>query len=253
MTIPNAKPNLTNQVRSAVVLLSGGLDSTTVLAIAKSQGFSPIALSFDYGQKNRFEIQTAKAVAEEIGVEQHFCVTIDLAMFGGSSLTTAEKVESNRSFQEIGKGVPSTYVPARNTLFLSYALALADSRGIKDIFIGVNALDTSGYPDCTPAFISAFEDMANIGTKTGIQAAKTDSSSISVHAPLQYLDKKGIVELGLSLGVDYSLTSTCYQPLEGNTACGVCDACMLRQRGFHQAGLSDPASYATRLPFEQSV
>jgi 7-cyano-7-deazaguanine synthase len=236
--------------KQAIVLLSGGLDSTTVLAVAKSQGYLPYALSFDYGQKNRFEIDTARAVAAAMGVEQHLCITIDLGIFGESSLTSDMVVESNRTFETIGSNIPSTYVPARNTLFLSYALAFADSKGIKNIFIGVNALDTSGYPDCTPDFISAFEVMANLGTKTGTLSADNNADSIVIHAPLQYLDKKAIVELGLSLGVDYSLTSTCYQPAASGQSCGVCDACMLRQRGFHQAGLQDPISYQSRLPYE---
>ena len=223
----------------AIVLLSGGLDSTTVLAMARSEGYNCYAMSFDYGQKNRFELQQASAVAQALKASEHRSVTIDLRAFGGSSLTSDSRVEKNRSIEEIGKGIPATYVPVRNTIFLSYALAWAETIQATDIFIGVNAVDTSGYPDCRPEFISAFESLANKATKLGTELQR----KIRIHAPLQELSKAEIITRGLALGVDYSLTNTCYDPDEFGAACGGCDACILRLKGFEEAGSKDPASY----------
>ncbi len=220
----------------AVVLLSGGLDSTTVLAEARRQGFAAYALSFDYGQRNRYELERAAAIAAHYGAVEHRKVVIDLRVFGGSSLTSDAPVERNRSLNEIGRSIPSTYVPVRNTLFLSYALAWAEVIGSTDLFIGVNALDTSGYPDCRPEFIRAFQDLANLATRLGTETGK----KIVVHAPLQQLDKAGIIRLGLELGVDYGMTNTCYDPLDGGKPCRTCDACILRAKGFEQAGAIDP-------------
>jgi 7-cyano-7-deazaguanine synthase len=222
----------------AIVLLSGGLDSTTVLAIAKSEGYVPYAMSFNYKQRNQFELESAKRVASDMGVSEHRIVDIDLRVFGGSSLTSDEPVEKNRSFEEIGHGIPATYVPVRNTLFLTYALAWAEILGIADIFIGVNALDSSGYPDCRPEYIDAYEEMANLATKIG-----TEGQQITIHTPLINLSKNEIIKKGLSLGVDYSLTNTCYDPNPQGIACGTCDSCLLRKRGFEQLGLVDPVRY----------
>lgn len=219
----------------AVVLLSGGLDSTTALAVSLHEGFEPYALSFDYGQRNRYELERAAEIARRASVREHCKLTIDLRVFGGSSLTSAQPVERGRSVEEIGKGIPSTYVPVRNTLFLSYALAWAEVLGAADIFIGVNAIDTSGYPDCRPEFIRAFEQLANLATKMGSEGRK-----IRIHTPLQELTKGQIVSLGLKLGVDYGLTNTCYDPLPGGVPCRMCDACILRARGFAEAGVPDP-------------
>jgi 7-cyano-7-deazaguanine synthase len=229
--------------KNAVVLLSGGLDSTTVLAIAREQGFSIRALSFDYGQRNRFELERAGHIAQHFQVAEHKTIKIDLRDFGGSSLTSESPVEKNRGIREIGVGIPSTYVPVRNTLFLSYALAWAETLPAYNIFIGVNAVDTSGYPDCRPEFISAFESLARLATKIGTEGEK----EIHIHAPLQEMSKADIVAKGLSLGVDYSMTNTCYDPSEEGIACGVCDACTLRQRGFIEAGSLDPIDYQVRL------
>jgi len=198
----------------AVVLLSGGLDSTTVLAIAKSKGHGVYAMTFDYGQKNRFELQKASEIAKHYEVKEHRQVTIDLRAFGGSSLTSDKEVEKSRELEEIGKGIPSTYVPVRNTIFLSYALAWAEVLDARDIFIGVNAVDTSGYPDCRPEFISCFEKLANLGTKL----ADSKDESFSLHAPLQKLSKSQIVSLGTSLNVPYEMTNTCYDPSESHAA-----------------------------------
>lgn len=222
-----------SELKPAIVLLSGGLDSTTVLAIAKSQGFRPYALSFDYGQKNRFELIAAARIAEEQGVAQHKVIKLDLRSIGGSSLTTDLQVETNRPLSEIGKKIPSTYVPVRNTLFLSYALAWAEVLTCADIFIGVNAIDTSGYPDCRPEYIDAFVRLANLATKLGTELGR----EIKIHAPLQTLSKVQIIERGLELGIDYSKTSTCYQAAMDGTPCGECDACILRNQAFRELGL----------------
>lgn len=225
--------------KKAVVLLSGGLDSTTVLAIAREQGFAVHALSFDYGQNHRIELECAKRVAQQLGAAQHVVAKVDLRSFGGSALTTDQPVPKNRSAEAIGQGIPVTYVPARNTVFLSLALAFAETLGATDIFIGVNALDYSGYPDCRPEFIAAFEKMANLGTKLGTEGGER----ITIHTPLIAMTKRQIVQRGLALGVDYGMTMTCYDPSETGEACGECDACLLRLKGFAEAGCSDPVRY----------
>jgi len=225
--------------KKAVVLLSGGLDSTTVVAIAKQQGFAVYALSFDYGQNHKQELDSAARVAQKLGVVQHAVVKVDLRSFGGSALTSDIPVPKHRSAGDIGQGVPVTYDPARNTVFLSLALAWAETLGATDIFLGVNALDYSGYPDCRPEFIAAFERVANLGTKIGTE----NGSRIHIHTPLISMTKKQIVQTGLSLGVDYSITTTCYDPSPTGEACGACDACQLRLKGFAEAEVADPAAY----------
>lgn len=224
--------------KKAVVLLSGGLDSTTVLAIAKSQGFEPCALSFRYGQRHDGEIESAKKVAKQFGVTKHIIADIDLRIFGGSALTTDIEVPKGHNLEDIGEGIPITYVPARNTIFLSYALAFAETLPATDIFIGVNALDYSGYPDCRPEYVEAFEKMANLATKAGVEG-----NHIRIHSPLLHLTKAEIIKKGLELGVDYSITRTCYDPSPNGESCGHCDACLLRMRGFQENGLTDPAPY----------
>lgn len=227
-------------MKRAVLLLSGGLDSTTTLAIAKSQGFEVYALSFDYGQRHRHELDMAEAIAQKMGVKQHRTAKIDLAVFGGSALTEASiAVPKDRAEGEMSEGIPVTYVPARNTIFLSFALAWAEVLGADDIFIGVNALDYSGYPDCRPEFIKAYEHMANLATAAGAGGKK-----LTIHTPLIDLTKAQIVQKGLELGVDYSMTSSCYDPTPAGSACGHCDACQLRLKGFRENGIIDPASYA---------
>jgi 7-cyano-7-deazaguanine synthase len=225
--------------RKAVVLLSGGLDSTTVAAIAREQGFLVYALSCDYGQNHKIELEAARHVASSFGVEKHAIVKVDLGSFGGSALTTDQPIPKNRSTEAIGHGIPVTYVPARNTVFLALALAFAESLGAVDIFIGVNALDYSGYPDCRPEFIEAFETMANLGTKI---VAENDVR-VKIHTPLILMTKSQIIETGLKLGIDYGITVTCYDPSEDGEACGECDACLLRLKGFSEAGVVDPARY----------
>lgn len=229
--------------RNAVVLLSGGLDSTTVLAVAKNDGFAPYALSFRYGQRHETELEAAVRVAEAMGVEQHVIASVDLTLFGGSALTAAIDVPKHRSDGEMSDGIPITYVPARNTVFLSLALAWAEVLEADDIFIGVNALDYSGYPDCRPEFVRAYEQMANLATKAAVEGRQ----SIHVHAPLMELSKEEIIRLGTSLGVDYGLTHSCYDPDEAGRSCGACDACLLRQKGFEAAGLTDPIPYQEPL------
>lgn len=223
--------------RPAVVLLSGGLDSATVLAIARSEGYEPIALSFRYGQRHEAEIDAATALARRAGV-RHVIADIDLRIFGGSALTSDAAVPKGRAATEIAEGIPITYVPARNTIFLSYAMALAEVSGAADIFIGVNALDYSGYPDCRPEFISAFESMANLATKAGVEGRR-----LTIRAPLMHLTKGEIIARGTALGVDYAATRSCYDPDAGGAACGECDACQLRLKGFAEAGMQDPAPY----------
>ena len=220
----------------AVILLSGGLDSTTVLAIAQAQGFAPHALSFRYGQRHEQELQAAEAVVTRMGVQRHVVATIDLREFGGSALTADIAVPKGRSGEEMSQGIPVTYVPARNTVFLSFALAWAETLGASDIFVGVNALDYSGYPDCRPEYIAAFEAMAHLATKAGVEG----SQRLKVHAPLMHWNKARIIQEGLALGVDYALTSSCYDPAENGRPCGACDACLLRAKGFAEAGLADP-------------
>lgn len=222
----------------AVVLLSGGLDSTTVLAYAIDQGFEPLALSFRYGQRHVVELQAASRVVEKFGVDRHVVCDIDLAVFGGSALTTDIDVPKHETAEEVGTDIPVTYVPARNTVFLSFALAFAEVSGANDIYIGVSALDYSGYPDCRPEFIKAYEAMANLATRAGVEG-----DGVRIHTPLIDLTKSQTVELGMSLGVDYSITSSCYDPSADGKPCGKCDSCLLRIRGFNENGLSDPLEY----------
>ena len=221
---------------AAVVLLSGGLDSTTVLAIAKSQGFDCYALSFRYGQRHIHELKAAETVAATQGVARHVVAQIDLREFGGSTLTADIEVPKGRSTTDMSHGIPVTYVPARNTVFLSFALAWAETLGSSDIFVGVNALDYSGYPDCRPEYIAAYETMANLATKAGVEGTQ----KLKIHTPLISLTKAQIVEEGLRLGVDYSHTSSCYDPQEDGKPCGGCDSCLLRAKGFAEAGVKDP-------------
>ncbi len=227
--------------RRAVVLLSGGLDSTTVLAIAKAEGFAPCALSFRYGQRHAGEIAAAQAVARQQGVSDHVIVDIDLRVFGGSALTADIAVPKDRDLARMGHDneIPVTYVPARNTIFLSYALAYAEVLGAADIFVGVNALDYSGYPDCRPEYLRAFQKLADLATAAGVSG----QTRMRVHAPLLKLTKAQIVLRGLQLGVDYSLTRSCYDPRPDGAACGRCDSCQLRLAGFAHSGLRDPAPY----------
>jgi len=225
--------------RRAVVLLSGGLDSTTTLAIAQSQGFVAHAMTFRYGQRHEVEIDAARKIAAQRGVAQHVITDIDLRVFGGSALTSNIDVPKGRSIDEMGHGIPITYVPARNTIFLSFALAWAEVLGSSDIFIGVNALDYSGYPDCRPEYIEAYQRMANLATKAGVEGVQR----LAIHTPLISLSKAEIVRKGLELKVDYALTSTCYDPTPDGAACGRCDACQLRLKGFSENGMSDPAAY----------
>lgn len=220
----------------AVVLLSGGLDSTTTLAIAKAEGYEPYALSFRYGQRHHVELESAKRVAWALGVAQHLIANIDLRSFGGSALTADIPVPKHRPLEQMGEGIPITYVPGRNTLFLSYALAWAEVLGASDIFIGVNALDYSGYPDCRPEYLEAYERMANLATAAGVEGRLR----LKIHAPLMTLNKAEIIQRGMALGVDYGLTSTCYDPDSEGRPCGECDACQLRAKGFFEAGVPDP-------------
>jgi len=229
MTRPMPRP-------PAVVLLSGGLDSATVLAIARRDGFAPYALSFRYGQRHALELAAAGRVAKALGAERHVVATIDLGLFGGSALTADLEVPKDRPADEMAHGIPITYVPARNTVFLSFALAWAEVLGAFDLFVGVNALDYSGYPDCRPEYIAAFETLANLATKAGVEGRQR----LQIHAPLMRLSKAQIVREGQRLGVDYALTSSCYDPGDGGRPCGACDACQLRARGFAEAGVADP-------------
>jgi 7-cyano-7-deazaguanine synthase len=234
----------TTGTETAVVLLSGGLDSTTVLAIAKMEGFAIHALSFRYGQRHSVEIDAARRIARRTGVTDHHIVEIDLTAFGGSALTDDIPVPKDRDLSPSsaeGKEIPVTYVPARNTIFLSYAVALAEVIGASNIFIGVNSLDYSGYPDCRPEYIHSFEKMANLATRAGVEG----KTRLSIRTPLISLSKAAIITLGRSLGVDYSETTSCYDPAPGGEACGRCDACQLRLKGFSEAGLEDPIAYAT--------
>jgi 7-cyano-7-deazaguanine synthase len=224
---------------NAVVLLSGGLDSTTVLAIAKRDGYLPYALSFRYGQRHAVELTAAREICRRSGVAEHAVVAIDLRFFGGSALTSDLPVPKGRSMDEMGGDIPITYVPARNTIFLSYALAWAEVLGAGDIFLGVNALDYSGYPDCRPEYIAAFERMANLATRAGVEGV----TRLRIHTPLISLSKREIIAAGLALGVDYGLTRSCYDPSPDGLACGECDACLLRLRGFRDNGIEDPAPY----------
>jgi 7-cyano-7-deazaguanine synthase len=233
--------NLPDSEKLAVVLLSGGLDSATIAAIARHEGYRVHALSIDYGQRHRFELQAARRVAEALGVAQHKVLAIDLATLGGSALTADIAVPQNRSEGEMAEGIPITYVPARNTVMLSLALGFAEVLGAADIFIGVNAVDYSGYPDCRPEFLEAFQQLANLATKAGVEG----TSRFQIHAPLINMTKAQIVQRGVELGVDYGLTHTCYSPNEQGVACGRCDACQLRRKGFAAAELVDPIEYQT--------
>ena len=228
-------------MKNAVVLLSGGLDSATTFALARSQGFRIHALSFDYGQRHRVELQCAQQLAHRMQAVQHVILPIDLRRFGGSALTSDVAVPKDRPIEEMSQGIPVTYVPARNTIFLSFALAWAEVLAANDIFIGVNALDYSGYPDCRPEYIEAFQKMANLATKAGVEGRQ----SLTIHTPLIRITKADIIRQGLALGVDFTLTTSCYDPTADGAACGRCDACLLRLKGFSEAGIADPRSYVS--------
>jgi len=223
----------------AVVLLSGGIDSSTTMAIAKKENYELHALTFRYGQRHGLEVERARRIAESFGVARHVVAEMNLRPFGGSALTADLAVPKDRPAREIGRGIPSTYVPARNTIFLAYALAWAEVLGAFDLFIGVNALDYSGYPDCRPEYVRAFEAMANLATKAGVEG----TMRFRIHTPLIAMTKAEIIRRGTELGVDYSLTHSCYAPNEAGTPCGHCDACQLRLKGFAAAGLKDPVAY----------
>lgn len=226
--------------RRAVVLLSGGLDSATALAVAREEGFECYALSFDYGQRHGRELESARRVADSLGAKQHLVLRLDLRAIGGSALTADIAVPKSRSESEMGAGIPVTYVPARNTIFLSHALAWAEVLESSDIFIGVNALDYSGYPDCRPEYIEAFERMANLATRAGVEG----TMRLRIHMPLIHLTKAQIVRRGADLGVDFGLTWSCYEPQADGRACGRCDSCLLRAKGFREVGLPDPVPAA---------
>ena len=225
-----------------MVLLSGGLDSTTALAVARSAGYELYAMSFRYGQRHSLELESAGRVARAMDVEKHLIADFDLRAIGGSALTDQIEVPKERGAEEIASGIPVTYVPARNTIFLSFALAWAEVLGAQDIFIGVNALDYSGYPDCRPEYIESFERMANLATKAGVEGRLR----LKIHTPLIAMTKAEIIAIGLKLGVDYSLTHSCYDPSSEGISCGKCDSCLLRLKGFAEAGVRDPLSYAGR-------
>ena len=225
-------------MKRAVVLLSGGLDSSTTVAICRNEGYNIYALSFRYGQRHKREIAAAKKIAIARGVREHRVAEIDLRIFGGSALTDMIDVPKKRRESEIAAGIPITYVPARNTIFLSYALAWAEVLDAPDIFIGINALDYSGYPDCRPEFITAFENLAKLATKSGVEGQR-----FRIHAPLISLSKAEIIRRGTELGIDFSLTHSCYDPTADGRACGRCDSCQIRLKGFHEAGLRDPIAY----------
>lgn len=225
--------------KKAVVLLSGGIDSATTLAITKNLGFEIYALSFSYGQRHALEIDCAKKIANFFNVAQHVITNIDLRIFGGSALTSNINVPKSRSEQKISQGIPITYVPARNTIFLSFALAWAEVLKTSDIFIGVNIIDYSGYPDCRPEYIEAYEKMANLATKEAVEGR----AKIKINTPLIKLSKAEIIQKGITLGVDYSLTLSCYDPSKDGKACGSCDSCLLRKKGFKDAGVADPTRY----------
>ena len=232
-----------NRQAKAVILVSGGVDSATMAAIARAQGFDLYALTFGYGQRHRVEVQAAANVARALHAVQHVVQTIDLRVFGGSALTDSIDVPKSASVAEMGSGIPVTYVPARNTIFLAFALGYAEVIGSSDIFIGVNAVDFSGYPDCRPEFIAAFQHLADVATKAGVSGA-----FIKIHAPLISMSKADILREGTRLGVDFSLTHSCYDPTPTGMACGHCDSCLLRRQGFLHARLVDPIPYATEVP-----
>jgi 7-cyano-7-deazaguanine synthase len=226
--------------RPAIILLSGGLDSTTTLAVARSQGFAPLlTLAFDYGQRHRQELAAARKISAAMGAGEHRVIPIDLRQFGGSALTADIAVPKDRDESQMAAEIPITYVPARNTIFLSFALAFAEVKQVRDLFIGVNALDYSGYPDCRPKYIEAFAHLANLATKMTVSGGEP----FRVHAPLIRLTKAQIITWGVKLGVDYSMTHSCYDPDFAGRACGKCDSCVLRKRGFAEAGVSDPTRY----------
>jgi 7-cyano-7-deazaguanine synthase len=226
--------------KKAIILLSGGLDSATIMAMARSQGYELLSISFQYGQRHAFELEAAKNVAEAFGAIKHLIINIDLSVIGGSALTGNFEVPKGRGIVENKNIIPITYVPARNTVFLSYALAWAEVMGIEEIFIGVNALDYSGYPDCRPEYIEAFERMANLATKAAVEG----KMSFRIKTPLINLRKSEIIKIGVDLGLDYKMTHSCYDPSYEGTACGECDSCQLRKRGFVEAGIKDPTRYA---------
>jgi len=230
----------TDPTKRAVVLLSGGMDSTTCLAWARAEGFACITLAIDYGQRHRIELEAARRVSQVLGALEHREVAVDLRAIGGSALTDAVEVPKDRAPAAMAAAIPVTYVPARNTVFLGVALGLAETLGAADLVAGMNALDYSGYPDCRPEFVRAFEALARVATRAGVAGTK-----FRVHTPLMALDKAGIVRLGQSLGVDYALTHSCYDPAPDGAACGRCDACQLRRKGFREAGAADPTRYAT--------
>jgi 7-cyano-7-deazaguanine synthase len=225
----------------AVVLLSGGMDSATTAAIALERGFDVHALSFRYGQRHAAELEAARRVAERLGILEHVILDIDLRAIGGSALTSNLEVPKDTPLERIGSRIPPTYVPARNTIFLSCALAVAEVIGAEDIFIGANALDYSGYPDCRPAYFQAFQRMAQLATRAGVEQGR----QVTIHTPLIQLSKREIIEKGLALGIDYSITLTCYDPSPDGKGCGQCDACLLRLKGFRELGMEDPAAYQT--------
>lgn len=231
-----------NKKKRAVVLSSGGLDSTTAMAVARLECYEVYSLSFRYGQRHTVELEAAKRVAKALGAEQHLVIDIDLAKIGGSALTDDIPVPKSRTEQDMQKEIPATYVPARNTIFLSYALAWAEVIRASDIFIGVSAVDYSGYPDCRPEYIEAFEHMANLATKAGVEG----KTQVSIRAPLIHMSKAEIIQKGIELGVDYSITHSCYDPSPEGKACGQCDSCVLRKKGFTKAGVPDPTPYLVR-------
>ena len=237
MNMPTNTP--VEATKPAVILLSGGLDSTTTAAIARQQGFALYALSVDYGQRHCFELDAARRVAEALGVERHVVLSVDLRQFGGSALTAAIDVPKDRPADDMAHGIPITYVPARNTVLLSLALAYAESIGAGDVFLGVNAIDYSGYPDCRPEYIAAFTAMANLATKASVEGRLR----YNIHAPLIRWTKAEIIRRGIELGVDYSLTHSCYDPDPCGASCGHCDSCLLRRKGFAEAGMEDPVKY----------
>jgi 7-cyano-7-deazaguanine synthase len=228
-------------MKRAVVLLSGGIDSTTTLAITLAEGYEAYALSFDYGQRHQIEMEAARRVGDSLGTKEHRLAKIDLCIFGASALTDDVDVPKNRPESEIAHGIPVTYVPARNTIFLAYALAWAEVIAANDIFLGVNAIDYSGYPDCRPEFIEAFETLANLGTKAGVEGRR-----FHIHTPLIKFSKAEIIRKAVELGVDLSLTHSCYDPSPEGLACGECDSCLLRLKGFREAGIKDPIRYANK-------
>lgn len=230
---------MTDDSKKAVVLVSGGLDSATVLAIARDEGYELYAISFDYGQRHQFELQASKQVCDAMGVKKHISFQLDLRAFGGSALTDEIDVPKNREESEMEAEIPVTYVPARNTIFLSIAMGWAETLGAGDIFLGVNAVDYSGYPDCRPEFIEAFRNVANLATKTGVE----NIENWKIHTPLISLSKSEIIQKGTTLGVDYGLTHSCYDPDPAGLSCGRCDSCLLRLKGFEAAGLKDPLKY----------